>query len=100
MYGDQRSSKSSRHNSEHVFISWAGFMCDGSLTVHFMRTPICLQDIHKDLASGQEAEGVEPVSVAGRVMNKRVMGKLAFLTLRDDKGQIQVSHTYAWYVCA
>jgi lysyl-tRNA synthetase class II len=23
-------------------------------------------------------------------MNKRVMGKLSFLTLRDDRGQIQV----------
>lgn len=49
-----------------------------------------LQMLHADLAAGCEAEGVLPVAVAGRVMNKRVMGKLAFLTLRDDKGQIQV----------
>jgi lysyl-tRNA synthetase class II len=51
---------------------------------------ILLQDIFIDLESGQEAE-CSPVAAAGRVMNKRVMGKLAFLTLRDDRGQIQVS---------
>jgi hypothetical protein len=48
------------------------------------------QEHHADLAAGAEVEGVARVAVAGRVMNKRVMGKLAFLTLRDDRGQIQV----------
>ena len=49
-----------------------------------------MQELYKDLESGQEAECPSPVRAAGRVMNKRVMGKLAFLTLRDDRGQIQV----------
>ncbi len=62
---------------------------------------VCVtQDLYRDLAPGAEAEGSVSVSVAGRVMNKRVMGKLAFLTLRDDRGQIQVrvhtrTHTHA-----
>ena len=30
------------------------------------------------------------MSVAGRVMLRRVMGKLAFLTLRDGSGSIQL----------
>lgn len=30
------------------------------------------------------------VAVAGRVMTRRVMGKLAFVTLRDDSGTIQL----------
>lgn len=49
-----------------------------------------LQEQHKGLESGQEAECPSPVRVAGRVMNKRVMGKLAFLTLRDGQGQVQL----------
>ncbi|KAJ9534274.1 hypothetical protein QJQ45_007049 [Haematococcus lacustris] len=49
-----------------------------------------LQEEHSALSNGQEVEGAAPVAVAGRVMAKRVMGKLAFLTLRDDKGQIQL----------
>ena len=32
----------------------------------------------------------EPVSVAGRIMLRRVMGKLAFLTRRDGSGDIQL----------
>lgn len=50
-----------------------------------------VQKLYRELPYGEEAQGMSaPVSVAGRVMNRRVMGKLAFLTLRDDKGQIQV----------
>ena len=30
------------------------------------------------------------MAVAGRIMLRRVMGKLAFLTLRDDSGTIQL----------
>lgn len=48
------------------------------------------QDLHTGLAPGEEAAGAAPVAVAGRVMAKRVMGKLAFLSIRDDQGQIQV----------
>ncbi|GFR51953.1 hypothetical protein Agub_g14475 [Astrephomene gubernaculifera] len=49
-----------------------------------------LQEQHAGLAAGAEDASGAVVAVAGRVMAKRVMGKLAFLSLRDDKGQIQL----------
>ena len=48
-----------------------------------------LQDEYKSLSDGMEDESAT-VSVAGRVMAKRVMGKLAFVSLRDDRGLIQL----------
>jgi len=47
-----------------------------------------LQEAHADLANGEERD-VE-VAVAGRVMTRRVMGKLAFFTLADETGPIQL----------
>ena len=47
-----------------------------------------LQVAHADLPNGEERE--ETVSVAGRVMTRRVMGKLAFFTLADETGTIQL----------
>ena len=47
-----------------------------------------LQEAHADLASGQERDVA--VAVAGRVMTRRVMGKLAFFTLADETGPIQL----------
>ena len=41
-------------------------------------------------ATGPGSEAGGPVAVAGRVVAKRVFGKLAFLTLRDDSGTIQL----------
>lgn len=56
----------------------------------FILTPhLYVQELYKGLADGAEEEG-SSVAVAGRVVNKRVMGKLAFLSMRDDKGQMQV----------
>jgi hypothetical protein len=50
-----------------------------------------LQSKYADLASATEAnEEKDHVSVAGRIMARRVFGKLAFLTLRDDSGPIQL----------
>ena len=40
------------------------------------------------LENGQEEDF--SVSVAGRVMAKRVMGKIAFFTISDQEGQIQL----------
>ncbi|GIL82291.1 hypothetical protein Vretimale_7255 [Volvox reticuliferus] len=54
---------------------------------HFTKN---LQDLYVSLANGAEDETGAVVAVAGRVVAKRVMGKLAFLSLRDDKGQIQL----------
>ena len=47
-----------------------------------------LQQDHADLANGDERE--LEVAVAGRVMTRRVMGKLAFFTLADETGPIQL----------
>ena len=47
-----------------------------------------LQQAHADLPSGEERE--ERVAVAGRVMTRRVMGKLAFFTIADESGPIQL----------
>ncbi|KAL3518921.1 hypothetical protein ACH5RR_021510 [Cinchona calisaya] len=50
-----------------------------------------LQEIYKDLGNGEElnTESVY-VSIAGRIVARRAFGKLAFLTLRDDSGTIQL----------
>ncbi len=47
-----------------------------------------LQLAHADLPNGEERAVM--VSVAGRVMTRRVMGKLAFFTLADETGTIQL----------
>ncbi len=47
-----------------------------------------LQAAHADLANGEERDLT--VLVAGRVMTRRVMGKLAFFTLLDGSGSIQL----------
>lgn len=47
-----------------------------------------LQAAHADLANGEERDLT--VLVAGRVITRRVMGKLAFFTLLDGSGTIQL----------
>ena len=47
-----------------------------------------LQVDHDDLPKGQERN--LQVSVAGRILSRRVMGKLAFFTLADESSQIQL----------
>ena len=47
-----------------------------------------LQAEHADLPKGEERDCA--VAVAGRVMTRRVMGKLAFFTLADETGTIQL----------
>ena len=47
-----------------------------------------LQDTYADLPRGEEC--ADTVSVAGRVMTRRVMGKLAFFTLADETGPLQL----------
>ena len=47
-----------------------------------------LQASHADLPNGEERDLT--VAVAGRVMTRRVMGKLAFFTLADETGTIQL----------
>jgi lysyl-tRNA synthetase, class II len=47
-----------------------------------------LQTEYADLASGAELD--VPVSIAGRILARRVMGKLAFFSLQDETGTIQL----------
>lgn len=56
-----------------------------------------LHDLYRHLANGEESSSEEDlVSVAGRIMARRVFGKLAFLTLRDNTGTIQVCLFYSY----
>lgn len=48
-----------------------------------------LQELYRELGNGEEMREVV-VSVAGRVMMRRVMGKLAFAKLVDGSGSIQL----------
>lgn len=53
-----------------------------------------LQEIHKNLGDGEELDSeADYVSVSGRIVARRAFGKLAFFTLRDDSGTIQVYST-------
>ncbi len=47
-----------------------------------------LQLDYTDLASGEEVD--IPVSIAGRIIARRVMGKLAFFSIQDETGTIQL----------
>ncbi|XP_065875057.1 lysine--tRNA ligase, chloroplastic/mitochondrial [Euphorbia lathyris] len=50
-----------------------------------------LQEIYKGLDNGEESKDQgDYVSIAGRIVARRAFGKLAFLTLRDDSGTIQL----------
>jgi lysyl-tRNA synthetase class 2 len=47
-----------------------------------------LQEKYRDLASGEEVD--ERVAIAGRILARRVFGKLAFFELQDETGKIQL----------
>ena len=47
-----------------------------------------LQDKYKDIAPGEEVE--VQVSIAGRILARRVFGKLAFFSIQDETGTIQL----------
>ncbi|KAL0436755.1 UNVERIFIED_CONTAM: Lysine--tRNA ligase, chloroplastic/mitochondrial [Sesamum radiatum] len=50
-----------------------------------------LQEIYRNLGNGEELTSEsDHVSIAGRIVARRAFGKLAFLTLRDDSGTIQL----------
>jgi lysyl-tRNA synthetase class 2 len=42
----------------------------------------------------QQGEGSQDVSLAGRIMSKRSIGKMSFLDIRDSSGKIQLSLRY------
>ena len=39
----------------------------------------------------QYGEGSQDISLAGRIMSKRSIGKMSFLDIRDSSGKIQLS---------
>ena len=43
---------------------------------------------HSDLPNGEERD--VSIAIAGRILSRRVMGKLAFFTLSDESGTIQL----------
>ncbi len=47
-----------------------------------------LQHLYEGLAAGEEVE--TEVAIAGRILARRVFGKLAFFTLQDESGTIQL----------
>ena len=49
-------------------------------------------EAYDDAAHNPEGEGTDPirVTVAGRMMTKRVMGKASFFHLADESGQVQI----------
>ena len=47
-----------------------------------------LQKKYEDLPNGEEKQ--DEVSIAGRITSRRVMGKLAFFTISDETGIIQL----------
>jgi len=49
---------------------------------------LILQEKYADLPNGEDKQ--EEVSIAGRITSRRVMGKLAFFTLADETGSIQL----------
>ncbi|KAL2470034.1 Lysyl-tRNA synthetase [Abeliophyllum distichum] len=50
-----------------------------------------LQEIYINLGNGEESNSESDyVSIAGRIVARRAFGKLAFMTLRDDSGTIQL----------
>eukprot|EP00188_Purpureofilum_apyrenoidigerum_P001586 Plantae.Rhodophyta-Purpureofilum_apyrenoidigerum.ctg18887.p1 GENE.Plantae.Rhodophyta-Purpureofilum_apyrenoidigerum.ctg18887~~Plantae.Rhodophyta-Purpureofilum_apyrenoidigerum.ctg18887.p1 ORF type:complete len:594 (-),score=129.98 Plantae.Rhodophyta-Purpureofilum_apyrenoidigerum.ctg18887:186-1895(-) len=59
---------------------------------HYCPSPVptaLLQEKYSYLQAGDQGDGPE-VSVAGRILLRRVFGKLAFFTLQDDSGTIQL----------
>ncbi|UPR04539.1 lysine--tRNA ligase [Chloropicon primus] len=70
-------------------LSSSGFM---PFAYGFSRTDYCkeLQERHSELGPGEEEESSARVAVCGRVTNKRVFGKLAFVTIEDVTGTIQL----------
>ena len=53
-------------------------------------TAAALHEAHAGLEAGVELSDAAPEAVCGRVKARRVFGKLAFLSLEDDSGSIQL----------
>ena len=56
----------------------------------FVDLPTMKNEEGEDVPTPATAENSRHVSIAGRIMSKRIMGKAAFAELQDSKGRIQV----------
>lgn len=59
-----------------------------ALNFRSTHSAVVLQKKYADLPNGEEKK--EEVSIAGRITSRRVLGKLAFFTLADETGTIQL----------
>lgn len=60
---------------------------------------VALQERYKELGDGQDADDGREIAIAGRIMVRRVFGKLAFFTLQDNTRTIQLyldKETLGW----
>ena len=57
---------------------------------NFVDLPTMKNEAGEDVPTPATAENSRVVSVAGRIMSRRIMGKAAFMELQDSKGRVQV----------
>jgi len=56
----------------------------------FVDLPKMINEAGEEVPTPATAENSRQVSVAGRIMSRRIMGKAAFMELQDSKGRVQV----------
>ena len=57
---------------------------------YFVDLPTMKNEAGEEVPTPATAENSRVVSVAGRIMSRRIMGKAAFMELQDSKGRVQV----------
>ena len=57
---------------------------------NFVDLPKMVNEAGEEVPTPATAENSRVVSVAGRIMSRRIMGKAAFMELQDSKGRVQV----------
>ena len=57
---------------------------------NFVDLPMMKNEAGEDVPTPATAENSRCVSIAGRIMSRRIMGKAAFMELQDSKGRVQV----------
>ncbi|MBQ8968909.1 MAG: lysine--tRNA ligase [Bacteroidaceae bacterium] len=72
--------------AEYPVTAWSA-----DIIANFVDLPVIGKDEEgNDVHETATAENSPQVSIAGRIMSKRIMGKAAFAELQDSKGRIQV----------
>ena len=65
-------------------------MCSSDLSYNPTMTAAQLATEYMDKLEPGEEDAETDVAVAGRIMTRRVFGKLAFFTLQDETGIVQL----------